>query len=348
MGAVTTSSRMFWKQKKEEAAPSAHLSTPEPEGVLCNCASDPPEGAGAAVSARSGPGVGERSPPGAQPRSQRLVEVPDTSPDSPPAAPVPSSGRRASPYRYRAGRPPYRPRHSRVPGARGGAGPGGGRARRVPGARRSAVPPPHRAPQLQQAGAQRGPRPVACVWERACGRGSRRPRGGRVCSGEAWEGCRRAGPTDRHSDRRPLRHPARRPGPLRAAALRGGRRGWQCLRAHARSQTHTPGPRHRHTTRTDPRPAAAHTRTRAHARSPAQAPQQPLPRRRWHPARIPAGTGEAWRRTVLLASVTSHLSGTHFGKSEAPTPPPTPPPRFTESWRVKEFIFSLSRDDWPP
>lgn len=164
------------------------------------------------------------------------------------------------------------------PGARcprrGGAG---GRARRVPGARRSAVPPPHRAPQLQQAGAQRGPRPVACVWERACGRGSSRRRGGRVCSGEACERSRRAGPTDRHSDRQPLRHPARRPGPLRAAALRGGRRGWQCLRAHARSQTHTPGPRHRHTTRTDPRPAAAHTRTRAHARSPAQAPQQPLP-----------------------------------------------------------------------
>lgn len=87
----------------------------------------------------------------------------------------------------------------------------------------------------------------------------------------------RAGRPDRRSDRQPLRSSAQHPGPLRAAALRGGRRGWQCLRAHARSQTHTPGPRHRHTTRTEPRPAAAHTRTRAHARSQAQAPQQPLP-----------------------------------------------------------------------
>lgn len=87
----------------------------------------------------------------------------------------------------------------------------------------------------------------------------------------------RAGRPDRRSDHHPLKSSAQHPGPLRAAALRGGRRGWQCLRAHARSQTHTPGPRHRHTTRTEPRPAAAHTRTRAHARSPAQAPQQPLP-----------------------------------------------------------------------
>lgn len=127
--------------------------------------------------------------------------------------------------------------------------------------------------------AQRGPRPVACVWERACGRGSRRWRGGRVCSGErpVKGSGYRAGQTDRRSDRQPLRSSAQHPGPLRAAALRGGRRGWQCLRAHARSQTHTPGPRHRHTTRTEPRPAAAHTRNRAHARSPAQAPQQPLP-----------------------------------------------------------------------
>lgn len=38
-----------------------HPRTREPAGVLCSCASDPPEGAGAAVPARSGPGVGDRS-----------------------------------------------------------------------------------------------------------------------------------------------------------------------------------------------------------------------------------------------------------------------------------------------
>lgn len=38
-----------------------HPRTREPAGVRCSCASDPPEGAGAAVSARSGPGVGDRS-----------------------------------------------------------------------------------------------------------------------------------------------------------------------------------------------------------------------------------------------------------------------------------------------
>lgn len=165
------------------------------------------------------------------------------------------------------------------PGARcrGGAGPGG-RARRVPGARRSAVPPPHRAPQLQQRRSPERPPPGGVSlgarswpWKQpAGGSAAERPVKG---AGELAEGPDRQ--TD--SDLQPLRHPARCPGPLRAAALRGGRRGWQCLRAHARSQTHTPGPRHRHTTRTEPRPAAAHTRTRAHARSPAQAPQQPLP-----------------------------------------------------------------------
>lgn len=176
-------------------------------------------------------------------------------------------------------------------GDRGGAG---GRAQPLPKAPRfSGPPPPLRALQRQRQSRARPP-PHWCVSAsvRVSVEGSSRERGRRGLAAErpAKGTGARAARADRQTaglgpDARCTRAPCGRRVPPKQR--RGGRRrGWRCLRAHARSQTL--GPRHRHTTR----------RARRAPRTPAPALTLTLTRRprssrcwRRRSARIPAGAG---------------------------------------------------------